>query len=217
MSAIVINTDIRIPEWVKDFDSFRRWSVSNDFPERGHIVYLGNTIWVDLDMERTEHNQAKTKVSYALVALLLALRLGRYFSDGMRVVHPEVQLSQEPDGVFVSKESLQRQRVQLAEGEEALELVGSPDMVLEVISPSSVEKDTATLPQLYWKAGIQEYWLIDPRHGGCDFTIYKRGAKGYVATRSKDGWLPSKVFGKSFRLVRQPGDDGLTDFTLEVQ
>jgi hypothetical protein len=27
------------------------------------------------------------------------------------------------------------------------------------VSPSSVQKDTVVLRELYWKAGIPEYWL----------------------------------------------------------
>src|SRR5256885_8764701 len=44
-----------------------------------------------------------------------------------------------------------------------LELEGTPDMVLEVVSESSVQKDTKRLRQLYWQAGIREYWLVDAR------------------------------------------------------
>jgi len=217
MSAIVIGNDVRIPEWVKDFDSFRRWTRSEDFPEYGRIVFLGDHIWVDPEMERDEHNQAKSEMVMVVGGMTRAKRLGRYYNDGMRVVHPEISLSHEPDGAFVSKKALLRQRVQLPDGAETVELLGAPDMVLEVISPSSVKKDTVILPELYWKAGIQEYWLIDPRNGGCQFDIFKPGAKGYVATRRQGGWLKSNVFGKSFRLTRQVDDLGLPEFTLEVR
>jgi Uma2 family endonuclease len=217
MNAIVIANYTRIPEWVQDLDSFRRWTRSDDFPERGRIVYLGNTIWIDPDMERDEHNQIKGEVLFVIRGLIRELRGGRYYGDGMRVVHPEAGLSHEPDGTFVSKDSLERQRVQLTQGGETIELLGSPDMVLEVVSPSSVEKDTVLLPDLYWKAGIREYWLIDPRQGGSRFDIFRHTVKGYVATRRQGGWLKSTVFGKSFRLVRQTDDLGLPEFTLEMR
>ena len=38
-------------------------------------------------------------------------------------------------------------------------------MVLEVVSKTSVRKDTVVLPQLYWKSKIPEYWLVDGRPG----------------------------------------------------
>ncbi|WP_461183723.1 Uma2 family endonuclease [Virgibacillus kimchii] len=39
---------------------------------------------------------------------------------------------------------------------------GSPDMIIEVISPSSVKLDRWQKYQLYEKAGVKEYWLVDP-------------------------------------------------------
>lgn len=69
--------------------------------------------------------------------------------------------------------------------------------------------------QLYWLAGIPEYWLVDARGDTVEFTIYQRGAKGYVVARRQGGWIKSKVFGASFRLTRGADDLGHPEFTLE--
>jgi Uma2 family endonuclease len=110
-------------------------------------------------------------------------------------------------------------RVRLIEGKEEgyLELEGTADMVLEIVSPSSVEKDTETLFDLYWRAGIPEYWLVDARGESLEFNIYQRGPRGYGPTRRQGGWLKSKVFGKSFRLIRQADVLGHPEYTLEVK
>jgi Uma2 family endonuclease len=139
------------------------------------------------------------------------------YGDNMRLVHPEAGLSTEADGVFASKESLLRQRVQLEQGTNSVELVGSPDMVLEIVSPSSVEKDTIHLLNLYHKAGVKEYWLINPLGPSLEFTIYRYSARKYSAVRPQDGWLKSEVFGKSFRLTMTIGDLNLPEFALEVR
>jgi Uma2 family endonuclease len=39
---------------------------------------------------------------------------------------------------------------------------GSPDMIIEIISPSSVKLDRWKKYQLYEKAGVKEYWLVEP-------------------------------------------------------
>src|SRR5690625_587619 len=39
---------------------------------------------------------------------------------------------------------------------------GSPDLIIEVISPSSIKTDRWEKYQLYEKAGVKEYWLVDP-------------------------------------------------------
>lgn len=39
---------------------------------------------------------------------------------------------------------------------------GAPDMIVEILSPSSVKLDRWKKYQLYEKAGVKEYWLVDP-------------------------------------------------------
>ena len=91
------------------------------------------------------------------------------------------------------------------------------DMALEVVSDSSVLKDTVTLRDLYAQAGIPEYWLVDVRGERVVFDIFRLTAKGYVATRKQGGWLKSAVFGKSFRLLQQTDNLGKPEYTLAVR
>ena len=39
---------------------------------------------------------------------------------------------------------------------------GAPDMVIEVISPSTGRYDKLLKFNLYWQAGVREYWIVDP-------------------------------------------------------
>jgi Uma2 family endonuclease len=75
-----------------------------------------------------------------------------------------------------------------------LEIEGPPDLVVEVISDSSVGKDTKRLPEKYFLAGVPELWLIDARKQPLKFAIHTRGKRGFVAiTPDNDGYLHSKV------------------------
>jgi Uma2 family endonuclease len=217
MSTVIIAGRGRIPDWVVDLDSFRRWSRSDDFPESGWFSYLAGEVWADPSMETAGHNQAKWEVSLVLGGLVKAQTLGLFFPDRMRLVNVEADLSTEPDAMFISNKTLDAGTAQLEHGEVTLEVTGSPDMVLEVVSPSSVEKDTVILRQLYWNAGVREYWLVDPRGLELHFDILRRAEKGYVATRRHQGWLKSTVFGKSFRLTKQTDARGNPVFTLEAR
>ncbi len=40
---------------------------------------------------------------------------------------------------------------------------GAPDLVVEVVSPSSVGMDYLSKLNLYREAGVREYWICDPR------------------------------------------------------
>jgi Uma2 family endonuclease len=119
----------------------------------------------------------------------------------------------------VSHESFKSARVHLVEGEKEgfLELEGTPDMILEVVGASSVEKDTEILPDLYSRAGIPEYWLINARKARLEFDIFRHESDGYAAVRKQGGWVKSRAFGKSFRLSQQIDDAGNPEYSLAAR
>lgn len=41
---------------------------------------------------------------------------------------------------------------------------GSPDLIIEVISPGNPEHDYITKLGMYRAAGVREYWIVDPRN-----------------------------------------------------
>jgi Uma2 family endonuclease len=221
MSTIVLYDDaVVIPDGISDLEAFRRWAHSEDFPEAGRICFLHGDVWVDMSREQVfTHNQLKQEFNLVLGGLVKVQRLGRFFPDGLLVTHDRAQLACQPDGTFVSRQTLKSGRVRLVEGEKGgyLELAGTPDMVLEIVSSSSVEKDTVTLPDLYWRAEIPEYWLVDARSSRLQFEILHYQSNGYATVRKQGGWVESQVFGRSFRLTRRLDDEGNPEFSLAVR
>ena len=220
MPAVICQFDeeVRVPEWVVDLQSFRRWADTDEFPEEGRIDYLKGEVWIDMSKEQLfSHNQCKTEFTVVLGGLVKAGKQGRYFTDGMRLSNIVADLSAVPDGTFISADTMREAEIKLVEGAKGgyTEIEGIPDMVLEIVSDSSVRKDTRRLLEAYWEAGIKEYWLVDVRGERLDFTLYRHAPKGYVASRKKDGWLKSQVFGKAFRLTRLEDEFGNPEYTLE--
>lgn len=39
---------------------------------------------------------------------------------------------------------------------------GAPDLVIEILSPSTAKKDWKEKFELYERVGVQEYWIVDP-------------------------------------------------------
>lgn len=54
---------------------------------------------------------------------------------------------------------------------------GPPDLVVEVLSPSTAELDRVTKAQLYARSGIPHYWLVDPERETVQ--AYESAGSGY--------------------------------------
>jgi len=48
---------------------------------------------------------------------------------------------------------------------------GAPDLIVEILSPSSVKRDTKDKRKLYQRFGVKEYWIVDPSNKRID--VYK--------------------------------------------
>jgi Uma2 family endonuclease len=217
LAEIVINGNVHIPSWVIDHDSFRRWAFSEAFPERGRFAWLDGRLWVDLSMETDFHSQIKTVITIVLGSIVLNEALGRFYADGMLISNKAIGLSCEPDAMFVSNSRLEKGQAQLQMGDKSLEINGSVDMALEVISKSSIDKDLGNAMQLYAKAAISEYWLVDSTIDSPELVIMRLRSGKYVAARKHGGWVRSHVFGRSFCLTCQKDANGLSQFNLETK
>jgi Uma2 family endonuclease len=219
VSAITIAERARIPAWVVDLGSFRRWARSEEYPDHGWFSYLHGELWVDVEMEQLfSHNLVKTELTTVLGGLVKSRQLGYFFSDRALLSNPDADLSTEPDGMFVSWEAIRTGRVRLVKGmkEGYVELEGSPDIVLEVVSPNSVHKDTELLPPLYWRANIAEYWLVDARGQSPRFEILHCTSQEYRAQVDELGRPRSGIFNGVFQLTQQADPLGHPQYTLTI-
>lgn len=210
---------VEIPPWVIDLDSFRAWVDRDDFPDKGRIDYIKGEVWVDMSKEQLfTHVAVKTEIAAVLGRLVKTARTDLFLGDGALLSNVDADIAVNPDAVFVSHAG-RRDRGRLLEGKTGgyVEIEGSPDMVLEVVSDTSVRKDMHQLRQDYWEAGIREYWLVDARNEPLAFDILRYTPKGYRTTPKRDGWIKSNVFGKSFRLTCQTSEDDDPEYTLEVR
>lgn len=217
--AAVLGTEpLYVPEEVRDLASFRAWVHSADLPEKSRVHFLDGQVWVETEMEEMfSHNRVKSALSHALITLVEGSGVGLYISDGMLFTNDDAELATAPDAMVVLLSTLAAGRVWFDAGARATatELVGSPDIVIEIVSRHSVAKDTDWHFDNYHSAGVPEYWLIDARGPDVAFDIWKRGAKGYTAARKSAGWVKSAVLGQSFRLTRGELTPGVPRFVLE--
>ena len=222
-SARSIDPDLllHIPADATTLAGFRAWVGSDDFPEKIRTTFISGEVYLDMSQEELEtHNKVKTVICSTVYFLNEKTKRGTVYTDGVLLTNEEPDVSNNPDGMFILRESIAKGRVRLVprrrEAGQYVEIEGTPDWVLEVVSVNSVRKDTQELRVAYQKARIPEYWLIDARGEEIDFQILIWHKDGYRSQTDKKGWQRSKVFGHSFRLVRRKDDLGLWEYTLEV-
>jgi Uma2 family endonuclease len=168
-------------------------------PERLRMTYEEFLAWSDEDT-RAEWVDGEVielmppKLSHQTIASFLANLLSLFvelFKLGRIVPAPfEVRLSdrssREPDILFVSTDRL---------GQLTDECMnGAPDLVIEVVSKDSVQRDREDKFDEYEAAGVREYWIIDnrPRRRRAEF--YTLDASGvFQPITVEDGILRSKA------------------------
>lgn len=61
---------------------------------------------------------------------------------------------------------------------------GAPDWVIEIVSPSSKTMDYGRKSNLYYKAGVREYWIVDPMR---DMVVFYRSSEGWIPEFARFG------------------------------
>ncbi|MCH7753364.1 MAG: Uma2 family endonuclease, partial [Planctomycetes bacterium] len=118
------------------------------------VTFVTGGLIVDMSLERLDtHNLIKTEITVVLASLIKKQNSGYYCSDRVLLSNLAAHLSTEPDSMFVSRESLKNKRAEFVpltvRKQDSMEVLGSPDWVLEIVSPSSIKKDKVLLRKAY--------------------------------------------------------------------
>ncbi|MEM2493638.1 MAG: Uma2 family endonuclease [Nitrososphaerota archaeon] len=114
------------------------------------------------------HQAISGELEFQLRRFVKEHHLGRVYDAPFDVVLGEENVVQ-PDILFVSNE---RHQIVREDG-----IHGAPDLVVEVLSPSTVEKDQVFKRTLYAKYGVREYWIVDP--DAQTIEVLTLGERGY--------------------------------------
>lgn len=107
-------------------------------------------------MPPSKKHQQITEFLSGLIGLFARmLSLGSAHIPPFEVRLPQGLGSREPDLFFVATENQEKF--------DARRFDGAPDLIVEIISDSSVNRDRREKFRAYEAAGVAEYWIIDPR------------------------------------------------------
>lgn len=127
------------------------------------------------------HQHVSVKLLYHLCQYVEEHGTGVVYNCPVDVVLSDINVLQ-PDILFIS-----RDRLSILE-EDCIR--GAPDLVVEVLSPSTSHLDRGVKKELYARFGVREYWIVDP------------GARSAeVLSLTPDGYQTTGTFVSPSRLV----------------
>ena len=140
-----------------------------DFPDDDPFLYeLINGELVRKNAPSGEHQFVQSELFYRLMHFITEKKLGRIFSSPTAVILSEENAPQ-PNLIFLSKE-----KIKLLDPEWGIR--GAPDMVVEIVSPSSYKRDHLEKKRLYAQHGVVEYWIVDPSYHSIEIYVLQEEA-----------------------------------------
>jgi Uma2 family endonuclease len=133
----------------------------------------------------TRHQTVSRRLQFALMEQLERPGIAQVFDAPMDVVLSDTDVVQ-PDLLVVADPG--------SVGDKAI--VGVPDLVIEILSPSNPERDRYLKKSLYERFGVKEYWVVDPELGSVEAWVpgtdgrYTRRALWHAADTATAAGFP---------------------------
>ena len=99
------------------------------------------------------HQRISLRLERALFTILVEPALGELLHAPVGVEFPATGEGVQPDILFISSE---RRGIVAPDW-----IRGAPDLVVEILSPSSSSRDRGIKRRLYERQGVAEYWIVD--------------------------------------------------------
>jgi Uma2 family endonuclease len=94
----------------------------------------------------------------------------------------------QPDILFISKV-----RIKIV-SDRGLE--GAPDLVVEILSPATRDRDLKSKRALYAKYAVREYWIVDPGDKTIEVCVHKDGELATRGVHREGSRVKSSLFAK---------------------
>ena len=108
----------------------------------------------------TRHQRVVMRLCSALSRILVDSGRGESFCAPLLVEFPGTGDRVQPDLLFISNE----RRAIIGEKQ----VTGAPDLVVEILSPSTAHRDRGVKLDLYARHGVRQYWIVDPDEDSVD-------------------------------------------------
>ena len=138
----------------------RTWEDVERMPEDGNrYESIGGRLYMT-PAPATRHQRISKRLQSALMQILEHAGHGEVFQAPCLVEFPGTGDRVQPDLLFVSNE----RRGIITEKR----MLGAPDLVVEILSPSTAHRDRGIKLDLYARSGVSQYWIVDPDQDAVD-------------------------------------------------
>src|SRR5205823_7235815 len=161
--------------------TYEDYAALHDDGNRYEIV---NGVLIMTPAPSPEHQDIVGEIFSALRTHIKLAGLGRVFTGPIDVDLGPKNVYQ-PDLVVVLNAHLDR----VAEKK----IIGAPDLVVEVASPSTAAYDRLTKYDVYARAGVTEYWIVKPTRRTVEVLVLEHGEYRSLGIFSEQATLPSRV------------------------
>jgi len=166
-------------------DEFETWCDTLDGSELGRFEFLYGCVVAE-PPARWPHGNVGATLGHRLASHVIDRGLGLMFDSSQGFALPSGD-TVEPDVAVVLRETWEA--APPPRPNRFLTVV--PDLVVEVLSPSTERKDRRTKRDIYERNGVREYWLVDSRRRA--ITVMTRDAQGRLgAQRTVTGDEPAR-------------------------
>ncbi len=150
----------------KDIYTYKDYSM---LPEGAPFQLIGGNL-IMTPSPVPKHQRISKRIEFLLCEFVEKTHnLGEIFYSPIDVYFEETETYQ-PDIIFISKDRLN------IIGEKKIE--GAPDLIVEILSPSTAYYDLKQKKKIYAKHGVKEYWIVDPIENSIE--IYENRDEDYI-------------------------------------
>jgi Uma2 family endonuclease len=137
------------------------------------------------------------------LAHLLALFLEERLTDAAGW-YTVVDTSTQPSGLTSEvRPDVAAYRKQDIDNPAKVPMKATPQLVIECLSPGNAHVDLNEKKTLYEKAGVPEYWVVDPKTGAISLFVLKKRAYEQLGV-DPEGFIRSPLLKKNIRIVVKP-------------
>lgn len=132
-----------------------------------------------------EHQFTVSEILFQLKLFVRDKVLGQVYTAPIEVHLSENTKPVQPDVLFIHTDGQPPLGAQFFEG--------APDLIVEVISPSSIRLDRHVKFDIYERSGVAEYWLADPKARLVEVYTLSNGEYALLGQYTGDEMIQSKV------------------------